>query len=136
LLEFGLYHDQLLFYFKFFPREQICIQLDDDYVADPAGTFPAIFAFLGVDAAFVPDASKRHPEARSPRRPGLTLSLQEIGLWLAARKLTPRAFLPVARRLAFQPRGPSHDERPGPAISREFTTPRISIESQGSSDAI
>jgi hypothetical protein len=104
LLEFGLYYEQLLRYFKLFPREQICIQLYNDYVANPAGTFSAIFRFLGVDGAFVPDASKRHLESRSLRRPGLAHALQRTGLWQAARKLTPRALLPVARRLAFQPR--------------------------------
>lgn len=104
LLEFGLYHEQLLRYFKYFPPEQICIQLYDDYGTDPTATFAAIFRFLGVDAAFVPDASKRHLQARSPRQPALALSLQKTGLWQAARKLTPRALLPIARRAAFQPR--------------------------------
>lgn len=78
--------------------------LYDDYQAAPASTFSAIFRFLNVDAAFVPDASKRHLEANAPRRPGLAHALQKTGIWQAARKLTPRALLPMARRMAFLPR--------------------------------
>ncbi len=104
LLEFGLYHQQLLRYFQLFPREQICVQLYDDYQADPSSTFSAIFRFLGVDAAFIPRSSNRHLEARAPRRPGLTRSLQRFGILQAAKKISPRALIPVARRLAFLPR--------------------------------
>jgi hypothetical protein len=104
LLEFGLYHEQLLRYFQLFPREQICVQLYDDYQADPASTFSAIFRFLKVDAAFVPQASKRHLEGSAPRRPALVHALQKTGVWQAAKRLTPRALLPIARRAAFLPR--------------------------------
>jgi hypothetical protein len=104
LLEFGFYHEQLLRYFQLFPREQICVQLYDDYLADPASTFSAIFRFLNVDASFVPDASERHLEANALRRPGLAHALQKTGVWRVARKLTPRALLPMARRAAFLPR--------------------------------
>jgi hypothetical protein len=102
-LEFGFYYEGLLRFFRLFPRESISVQLYDDYCADPAGTFSAIFRFLGVDPAFVPDSSKRHLEGRLPRRPTLAHSLQRIGVWQAARKLTPRCLLPFARRMAYVP---------------------------------
>ena len=103
LLEFGIYHEQLLRFFQLFPREQICVQLYDDYRADPASTFSAIFRFLGVDAAFLPDSSNRHLEARAPRRPGLAHRCKGSGSGRRRRRLTPRALMPRAR-LAFLPR--------------------------------
>ena len=100
-LEFGQYYEQLLRYFELFPHENICVQLYDDYRAEPSRTLEAIFRFLGVDPAFAPDTSTRHMEARLPRRPGLMRWLRKLGAVHAVKKLIPRVLLPLARGAVF-----------------------------------
>jgi len=103
-LEMGMYHEQLQRFLGVFPRENVWIGLYEDYRAAPAQVFESIFRFLGVEAAFAPDTSRRHLEGRIPRRPGAAQILQRHGIWKAARKLTPQRLLPMARRMAFAPR--------------------------------
>jgi len=43
-----------------FPREQLRIYLFEDFQRDAAGIVGDMYAFLGVDPAFVPDTSRRH----------------------------------------------------------------------------
>jgi len=52
----GYYGCQLQRYYDLFPREQIHVVLLEDLVADVAGTLAGIFAFLGVDPAFLPQS--------------------------------------------------------------------------------
>ncbi len=113
-LEMGMYYEQVRRFLALFPRENVWIGLYEDYRAAPERVFESIFRFLGVDAAFAPDTSRRHLEARVARRPGLTQALQRLGVWKAAKRLTPDRLLPMARRMAFAPRGRlsmSADER-------------------------
>ncbi len=76
-LEFGIYVEPLRRYFELFPRENICVQLYDDYRAAPCQLFASIFSFLGVDPHFVPDVSQRHLEARVARRPDVARLLEQ-----------------------------------------------------------
>ncbi|NDJ62372.1 MAG: sulfotransferase [Chloroflexi bacterium] len=52
----GMYYENLCRYYDRFPAAQIKVVLYDDWRDDPAGTAQALFDFLGVDTAFVPDA--------------------------------------------------------------------------------
>jgi hypothetical protein len=65
------YHRMLSRYYELFPREQIRILLFEDLVADPLAVMRSLFAFLGVDPAFVPDVSRRHGGTGSVRNPVL-----------------------------------------------------------------
>jgi len=56
----GLYANVVKQYLETFPREQIKIMFYDDLVADSARYLREIFDFLGADANFVVDTSKRH----------------------------------------------------------------------------
>lgn len=51
------YHEQLLPYVEAFGREHVLIVLHEDIRPDPAAFMKTIFAFLGVDADFVPPSA-------------------------------------------------------------------------------
>ncbi len=50
----GLYHEQLLRYYRYFPKDQIKVFLYEDFTSDPMGLVRQVFQFLGVDDAFIP----------------------------------------------------------------------------------
>jgi hypothetical protein len=63
----GFYFAQLQPYFAKFQPEQIKICLYENFVADPIAIVQDIFAFLDLDATFVPDMSKKHNISQIPR---------------------------------------------------------------------
>jgi hypothetical protein len=63
----GLYYTQLKRYYEVFGAERIGVWLYEDLREDPVGVAQGVFRFLGVDDAFVPDASRRHNPASVPR---------------------------------------------------------------------
>lgn len=52
----GLYAAQVERYLKTFPREQVHVTLSDDLLHDPIEATRRVYRFLGVDAAFAPEA--------------------------------------------------------------------------------
>lgn len=57
---FGLYYEQVKAYLEAFGRDRVLIVLYDDIQKDPVRVCQEIFAFIGVDPAFVPDVRARH----------------------------------------------------------------------------
>jgi hypothetical protein len=100
-LEFGRYHEQLLRYYRLFPRRNVCVLLYDDYHASPWATVSALFHFLGVDSNFQPDLSQRFLEGHVSRFPGLKRAMCGAGIWQLARKCTPASCMPAVRRVAY-----------------------------------
>jgi hypothetical protein len=84
--ERGFYRERLEPYFELFPRERIRIVLFEDLVRDAAAVMAGIYEFLGVDARFVPEVSRRHNAGRVPRNPRINR------VWQAMRRLQPRNF--------------------------------------------
>jgi len=105
MLEFGLYHGQVSRFLEFFPRQNICMHLYDDYRSDAAAVMANIFRFLGVDDTFAPDTSQRHLELSVPRLAGVSHALRNLGVLQAIKRITPAKLLPAVRRVAFTPRG-------------------------------
>lgn len=56
----GFYGQQLQRYQKYFPMEQMKIFLYEEFTDDAASVVKAIFGFLNVDDAFVPDMREKH----------------------------------------------------------------------------
>ena len=67
----GRYGEQLERYLAHFPREQILVVLYEDFLAAPAAVLSRCFAFLGVDARFTPDFSRKSNRSGIPRWRGL-----------------------------------------------------------------
>ena len=65
-LEMGLYHEQVKRYLDLFPLENVRILFYDDYRDDAPGVIADVLRFLGVDAEFAPDMSRRHLAGREP----------------------------------------------------------------------
>ena len=63
----GFYYRQLKPYYEIFQPEQIKICLYEDFVANPVAIMQDIFAFLKIDANFIPDMSKKHNTSKIPR---------------------------------------------------------------------
>ena len=51
-LDGGYYHEQLLRYLSFFPRDQLRIVLFDDLVSDPTRVMAGLFEFVGADSSY------------------------------------------------------------------------------------
>lgn len=64
----GRYATQLQRYLERFDPSQLLVLLHEDLVDDPVATCQRVFAFAGVDPAFVPDVGVRHNVSGVPRR--------------------------------------------------------------------
>ncbi len=84
----GFYYEQLTRYAALFPPEQMKIFLYEDMVADPLGLIRGIFAFLGIDEKFVPNAGIRYSPSGLPRNRGFDWALRQL-----------RSARPLAERL-------------------------------------
>jgi len=63
-LELGLLYEQVKRFVEAFPREQVLILFYEEYRERRGEVFERIFRFLGVDAQFRPDTSRRYHEFR------------------------------------------------------------------------
>lgn len=63
----GFYYEQLSHYFQMFDPQQIQVFLYDDLKHNPVGMMQRFYAFLGVDATFRPDVSRREQVAQVPK---------------------------------------------------------------------
>jgi len=104
-LEVGRYHEQILRYFKAFPRAQIHILLYDELVRAPAAAVAHLYDFLGVNPGFLPDLSRRHNEPAVPKFVGISYLLKQSGAWRYLRNLVPRPPGPWLRSVMFRSRG-------------------------------
>lgn len=67
VLEQGLYTQQLARFYEHFPKEQVLVLIHEDAKKDPLSFIQGIYAFLGVDASFVP--SMLHDTVNNTRVP-------------------------------------------------------------------
>jgi hypothetical protein len=65
-MQVSRYHQQLTRYFETFPREQIHVQLIDDFRPSPVGAVQEVYRFVGVDPAFMPDFDTPHAPGGMP----------------------------------------------------------------------
>lgn len=75
LAEYGRYHQHLQPFFERFGRDQIRVVLTEDLESDPVAFFAGLFRFLGVDATFRPDLSRRLNESGTARSALVHLAL-------------------------------------------------------------
>ena len=64
LLELGMLHEQVKRFLDAFPRENVLILFYEEYRERQVAVFRKIFRFLGVDAEFAPDTSRRYHDFR------------------------------------------------------------------------
>lgn len=62
VLSYGLYHEHLQRYLRYFNAKQMLIILDTELRADVTGVLKRVFTFLGVDVDFTPPDLKRKPK--------------------------------------------------------------------------
>ena len=101
-LEAGLYSAQVKRYLDVFPREQIRIYWYEEAWRDTGAMLADLLEFLGVDASFRPDTSRRSLERRRPRWLGAHHFLKKFKLWYPLRALVPDAVIPRLRSAAFR----------------------------------
>jgi hypothetical protein len=105
LLEYGCYFGQIERYYLQFQRSQIHISYYEDLQRSPQRLMADLFGFLGIDAGFVPDMSRRHHEPVVPRLNSLAYPLKRSGLWPYLRRLAPAPLGPRLRSLLVRSRG-------------------------------
>ena len=103
-LEFGLYYEQVKRYLELFPAENIRIYLYEEYQDKPLQMLADIFGFLAVDMNFAPDTSRKHLTPRIPRFATIHYLLNKYDIGRRVNELSPRAFQPLYRTLAFRRR--------------------------------
>jgi hypothetical protein len=104
-LDFGFYGQQLERMLDYIPGRQVRAWLYEDTLVDPAKFFREVLTFLGVDATFVPDRSRRYLQMDVPKAAGVAQVLRRHGIWNAARNCTPRAVRPALKKLIYRQRG-------------------------------
>jgi hypothetical protein len=103
LLEVGLYYEQVRRYLNNFARSNIQIFWYEEAWRDPHRLLSDLFRFLGVDASFRPDTSKKSLARRTPRFPALNHILKRLDIVHDLSRVVPeRVRLPV-RNLLFCP---------------------------------
>lgn len=65
----GLYEKQLAIVYKYYPKDQVKVLLQEDLQRDPMITLKDCFGFCGLDDSFVPDFSKKFNESGRARFP-------------------------------------------------------------------
>lgn len=88
-LEVGNYYEQVKRYYDQFPATQIKVLFYEDFKRDPGAVMQDLFAFLGVDASFRPDMTKRFNEAGMPRFGKLNYWLTQLGIYGLLKRLFP-----------------------------------------------
>ena len=101
-LEFGMYAEQVERFRAYFPADQVRVWLYEDTIAAPEGFLREVFGFLGVDAGFVPDTSKRHYAMEIPKAVGVTQALRKLGLMRMLRDIMPQGLRPGLKRLVYR----------------------------------
>jgi hypothetical protein len=96
LLEFGLYSEQVRRFFEHFPREQVRVNLYEEFRADPQAILTDVFGFLDVDSGFQPDLTMRYLEPSVPQFVTAAYFLKRFGVWQGIKRLSPP---PVRRAL-------------------------------------
>jgi hypothetical protein len=104
LLEFGRYFEQVKRYLNEFPRSQIHISLYEDLERVPELLVSDLFTFLGVEAGFAADVTRRHHEPRVPKLAGAAYYLKKWRIWPYLRRLAPEALRPRLRSLVLHSR--------------------------------
>jgi len=93
----GRYHHFLKGYFDRFRSEQIRIYLFEDLLQDARGLMADLYAFLGVDPAFVPDTARRRGQTGITKNPvARFLWTRSVALRTALRPLLPRSVRDLA----------------------------------------
>ena len=90
----GFYGAQLSRYFELFDRDQIRVYIYDDFVARPLNIVQDIFAFIGVDAGFVPDMSEKYNVSTMPR----SRELQDMMMGKSCVRSALRSLVPPGAR--------------------------------------
>ncbi len=104
-LEFGFYGDQMQRLLEHFPRKQVRVWLYEDTLTAPDRFLHEVLSFLGVDADFRPDTSRRHHAMEIPKAIGLSQRLRRNGIWRAMRDCTPAAARPFVKKMVYRSRG-------------------------------
>jgi hypothetical protein len=98
-MRIGRYHDQLARYYEIFPRDQIYLYLFDDLKQEPREAVQAVYRFLRIDPAFVPDFETPHNIGGMPMNLLLERLFSNPGLRSAVWPLIPRRAANWLRRL-------------------------------------
>lgn len=104
MLEFGLYAPQVERYLQAFPKRNLKVILYEDYRGWPAATLSDLFAFLGIDARFQPDFSRRMMEPHVPHFVTAAYFLKRYGLWQRVKEWSPPPLQRILRRSVFRKR--------------------------------
>ncbi len=100
-LDVGLYYEQVKRYLETFPREHIRIYWYETDWRHPAELLRDLFAFVGVDARFQPDTSRKSLVRRAPRFAGAQYLLKKYEMWQPLKALVPTKVRPHISALAF-----------------------------------
>ena len=95
----GFYGEQLARYYERFEPEQIHVLTLDDFVVDPKRATAAVYAHVGVDAAFAPNTAVQHNVTGAPRWRVLNPLLTPNRVTRRLRPLVITTLNPVVRRV-------------------------------------
>ena len=89
-------------FLRIFPPNQLRWYFHEDFSREPAKIVRDAYAFLGVNAEFQPNLSRRYNEHMIPKAPLLHHLGNRAGLLNIANRWIPRRVRPLARRMFFK----------------------------------
>lgn len=90
----GFYYQQLEYFYRLFPKEQIKVILQEDLKSRPTECLAELFAYLGIDSEFTPDVDLVYNQGGKPKNRLLNKVLtQPSHLKRILRPLTPQFLL-------------------------------------------
>jgi hypothetical protein len=103
-LEVGMYGQQVDRLLDHIPQEQVRVWLYEETTANPAKFFREVLTFLGVDAEFTPDRSRRHLRMEVPKMASVTQVLRRGGVGRGLRNCVPAGMRPMLKKLVYRER--------------------------------
>ncbi len=88
--EIGMYYQQVKRYLDVFGKEQVKIIFTEDMKKNAQQVIRELYAFIGVDPAFIPDTSKQYNEVYTPKFKNVTWLLNKTGIRPLMKRLSPQ----------------------------------------------
>ncbi|MEZ5014533.1 MAG: sulfotransferase [Chitinophagales bacterium] len=131
--EIGMYYRQVKRYLDIFGRENVLIIFAEDLQKNSSKTVQELYSFIGVDAAFVPDTSKRYNEVYTPKFKNLTWFLNKSGIRPLVKRLSPSFIKKAVVKTLYKSK---NDKGEMPDNAREFLLEKLSDDIQKLSELL
>lgn len=131
--EIGLYYEQVKRYLTIFGKEQVKIIFTEDMKSNAQAVIKELYEFIGVDASFKPDTSKKYNEVYTPKYKNITYLLNKSGIRPLLKKIAPEKIKSILTNLLFKKKSEKGEI---PSDAKQFLLEQYSTDIQNLSSLL